>query len=88
MLKGDSESSQGPKEKWMCWLRAGPMPKQPVESRLASLGARGRPWWGAVGLSSAADPGPGFIKCFRASLGGHPRLVRQAAAYTSVFDFV
>ena len=47
----------------MCWLRAGPMPKQPVESRLASLGARGRPWWGAVGLSSAADPGPGFIKC-------------------------
>ena len=72
MLKGDSDSSQGPKEKRTCWLRAGPMPKQPVESRLASLGAHGRPWRGAVGLSSAAAPGPGFIKCASVPLWAAP----------------
>lgn len=64
-VEGGLGSSQGPKEKWTCWLRAEP-PAKAVCAEQTSLPGNpsGRPWQGLGGsVVLSCWPRPGFIEC-------------------------
>lgn len=64
-VEGGLGSSQGPKEKWTCWLRAEP-PAKAVCAQQTSLPGNpsGRPWQGLGGsVVLSCWPRPGFTKC-------------------------